>query len=161
MNSFILDSLNYYYGLKKIDPNLETKYTNELYDLMPIVYIKDKNKYIKKVYNMIGIYEKENNIFYWAWGTSIPKQEYIKTNKLITYAIHIETKSLQDIYIKKLLTSSQIKISNDSDLTILMAISCYLTKNNAIILKHNPDSNYINFYGIYDINDIDDNIDIS
>ena len=159
MNSFILDSLNYYYGLKKIDLNSETKFTNELYDLMPVLYIKESNKFIKKVYNIIGIYEIEKNIYHWAWSTNLPKQQYYMTNKLILHGINIETKNLQDIYIKKMLTSSEIKIFDDFQITILLAISCYLTKNHGII-AHNG-SNYNIFYGIYDIKDIKDNEEIN
>jgi hypothetical protein len=156
MNSFILDSLNYYYGLKKININSDIKYTDELFNLMPIIYIKENNKYIKKVYNIIGIFDKDNYIFNWAWSTNIEKYKYIKTNKLIIHGINIESKNLQDIYIKKILTTSQIKILNDLHLTILLAISSYLTKNNYVILKNNDKSNYIVFYGIYDINNDDD-----
>jgi hypothetical protein len=160
MNSFILDSLNYYYGLKKIDLNSDIKYTDELYNLMPLVYIKEDNKYIKKVYNIIAIFNKDNNIFYWAWGTNILKYKYIKTNKLILHGINIESKNLQDIYIKKLLTTSQIKIVNNSQITNLLAISCYLTKSNYVIAKDDYKSNYIVFYGFYDIKDDDEEIDI-
>ena len=156
MNSFILDSLNYYYNLKKIDTNLELKFTNELYNLMPILYIKESNKFIKKIYNIIGIYEIENNIFHWAWASNLPKQQYYMTNKLILHGINIDLKSLQDIYIKKLLTSSKIKIDNDFQLTILSAISCYLTKNHGFIV--NQYGNYSIFYGIYDIKDVDETI---
>ena len=159
MNSFILDSLNYYYGLKKIDINSDLKYTDELYNLMPLVYIKEDNKYIKKVYNIIAIFDKDNNIFYWAWGTNILKYKYIKTNKLILHGINIESKNLQDIYIKKILTSSEIKIFDDFQITILLAISCYLTKNHGMIGVHN--SNYHIFYGIYYIKDIKDNEEIN
>jgi len=156
MNSFILDSLNYYYGLKKININSDLKYTDELYNLMPLVYIKEDNKYIKKVYNIIAIFDKDNNIFYWAWGTNILKYKYIKTNKLILHGINIESKNLQDIYIKKLLTTSQIKIINNSQITILLAISSYLTKSNYVIAKDDYKSNYTVFYGFYDIKDEDE-----
>ena len=156
MNSFILDSLNYYYDLKKINLNSDIKYTDELYNLMPLVYIKENNKYIKKVYNIIGIFDKDNELFNWAWGTNILKYKYIKTNKLILHGINMESKNLQDIYIKKLLTTSQIKILNDSHLNILLAISSYLTKINYLITKVGDKSNYIVFYGIYDINEEDD-----
>ena len=155
MNSFILDSLNYYYGLKKITSS-DIKYTDEFYNLMPLVYIKENNKYIKKVYNIIGIIDKDNDIFYWAWGTNLLKHKYIKTNKLIIHGINMDSKNLQDIYIKKLLTTSQIKIFNQSQLILLFAIASYLTKNHYFVAKDGDTSNYTVFYGFYDIKDDDD-----
>ena len=58
-----------------------------------------------------------------------------------------------------MLTSSQIEIFDDFQITILLAISCYLTKNHGIIVEHK--SNYNIFYGIYDIKDIKDNEEIN
>ena len=156
MNSFILDSLNYYYGLKKININSDLKYTDELFNLMPLVYIKEDNKYIKKVYNIIGIFDKDNDFFYWAWGTNLLKYKYIKTSKLIIHGINMDSKNLQDIYIKKLLTTSQIKIYNQSQLILLFAIASYLTKNHYFFIKDGESSNYTVLYGFYDIKDEDD-----
>jgi hypothetical protein len=157
MNSLILDSLNYYYTLKKIDKKSEIKYTNEFYNLMPVLYITENNNYIKKVYNVIGIYDTENSIFHWAWSTNLKKHTHIKTDQLILHGVNIEGKNLLDMYIKKLLTSSQIFINNNFQITYIMAIACYLTKSNGFFVE--SESNYLIFYGFYDIKD-SENIEI-
>ena len=156
MNSYILDSLNYYNKLPQINNDDYIINNNEeFHNLMPVIYIKKSDKFIKKVYNIIGIFDIEKENFHWAWATTLNKHLYIKTNQLILHGINIETKTLQDIYLKKILTSSIIHIDNISQLEIIKAIACYLTKNNGIftIFSENQKekSQYITYYGYYDI----------
>jgi hypothetical protein len=149
MNSYILDSLNYFYNLNKINPN-DIKFSNEYHNLMPVVYIKES----KKVFNIIGIFDCEKEIFHWAWATSFKKHNYIKTNQLILHGINIDTNTIQDIYLKKILTSSFIKIDNSAHLNIILSISCYLTKTNGLLTisaNNDLESNYVTYYGYYDI----------
>jgi hypothetical protein len=149
MNSYILDSLNYFYKLPILDEN-DIEFSYEYHNLMPIFYIKKS----KKVYNIIGIFDLEKDIFHWAWATTLKKDLYIKTNQLILHGINIDTNTIQDIYLKKILTSSSIKIDNISQLNIIIAISCYLTKSNGIFTNfsdNNSDSHFVIYYGYYDI----------
>ena len=154
MNSFILDSLNYYNKLEKLDSSDFKWNKNELYNLMPVVYIKQNNIYIKNIYNIIGIIDMENNIFHWAWSTNLPKYEHIKSDKLISYGVNIESKTLLDTLIKKILTSSKINIVNEFQSIYIMAIATYLTKVDRIIVI--PNNNFMIYYGLYNINDDDD-----
>lgn len=151
MNSFILDSLNYFNKLEKLDSSDFKWNKNELYNLMPVVYIKQDNIYIKNIYNIIGIIDMENKIFYWAWSTNLPKHKHIKSNKLISYGVNIESKTLLDTLIKKILTSSKINIVNQFQLQYIIAIATYLTKVNRTI--YIPQGNFVLYYGLYNIKD--------
>jgi len=156
--SIIIDALNYYNNLninENINTNTDIKFTNELFNLIPTIYIKENDKFVKKVYNIIGIYNTENQVFTWAWATNIEKREHIKTNQLVLHAINMNNhKNLSEMYIKKILSSSSIKIESEYLLNIILAISNYLTKTNGTISFN--ESNCIIYYGLYDIQDIEE-----
>jgi len=155
MNSIILDALDYLYTINLINPNSEMKLTDKLHNLLPIVYIKDGDKFTKKVYNIIGYFSHEQNEFIWAWNTNIYKYLHTKTNQLILHGINIEPITMSDFYVKKLLTSSHIKTNNDNITEIIIALGCYLTKAHGFIVQLNSTINYSVFYVFYDIKDVE------
>jgi hypothetical protein len=154
MNSTILDSLDYFHSIKNISEN-EIKLTNELYNLLPIAYVKEGDKFVKKVYNLIGIYLEEQEEFLWAWNTNFYKYLHTKTNQLILHGINIEPINMDDFYLKKILTTGKIKTNNDYIITIIMALSCYLTKAHAYIFEGTKKENYASFFVFYDIKDVE------
>lgn len=155
MNSILLDALDYYYNLNKLDTNI--KYTKDIYNLLPVAYISENDKFVRKVYNFIGFYIYELGEFVWAWRTNINKIGHIKTNQLILHAINIEPVTLSDFFIKKLLTSSNIKITRENEfiLILIFAISCYLTKAHTYISERSDESNYMSFCVFYDVKDVE------
>ena len=153
MNSTILDSLDYYYSIKVFSDN-DLKLTDELHNLLPIAYIKDDDKFVKKVYNLIGIYLKEQEEFIWAWNTNLYKYLHTKTNQLILHGINIEPLTMNDFYIKKILTTSKINTKNDYLLIIIIALTCYLTKANAYAFGKS-DKYYDSIFVFYDIKEVE------
>ncbi len=154
MNSTILDSLDYLHSIKDITEN-DIKLTDELHNLLPIAYIKDGDKYVKKVYNLIGVYLEEQAEFIWAWNTNNYKYLCIKTNQLILHGINIEPLTMGDFYLKKILTTGKIKTNNYYILKIIMGIACYLTKAHGYIFEYDPNTNYAKFFVFYDIKDVE------
>jgi hypothetical protein len=154
MNSTILDSLDYLHSIKNISQN-EIKLTDELHNLLPVAYIKDGDRYVKKVYNLIGIYLRDQEEFTWAWNTNIYKYLHTKTNQLILHGINIEPLTMSDFYIKKILTTGKIKTDNDYVLKIIIALACYLTKAHAYLFENAEYTNYSSFFVFYDIKDVE------
>lgn len=154
MNSTILDSLDYLHSIKNIPYN-ELKLTDELHNLLPIAYIKQGDKFVKKVYNLIGVYLKEQEEFIWAWNTNIYKYFHAKTNQLILHGINIEPTTMGDFYLRKILTTGKIKTNNEYILKIIMGIACYLTKAHGYIFEHDSSHNYLRLFVFYDIKDVE------
>jgi hypothetical protein len=155
MNSTILDALDYFHSIKKIDPNTEIKFTDELHNLLPIVYIKEDDKFIKKVYNVIGYYSFDLEAFIWAWTANNHKYYHTKINQLILHGINIEPITMSDFYIKKILTTSIIETKDQKFIEIITALSCYLTKAHGFIFETFQTNNYYTFYVLYDIKDVE------
>ncbi len=154
MNSTILDSLDYLHSIKYINQN-DIKLTDNLHNLLPVAYIKEDDKFVKKVYNLIGIYLKEQEEFIWAWNTNIYKYLHTKTNQLILHGINIEPSTMGDFYVKKILTTGKIKTNNDYILKIIMSLGCYLTKAHGYHFENIPTANYAYFFVFYDIKDVE------
>jgi len=155
MNSTILDALDYFNTIKKIDPTTEMKFTDELHNLLPIVYIKEDDKFIKKVFNVIGYYSFDLEEFIWAWNTNIYKYLHTKTNQLILHGINIEPITMSDFYIKRILTNSSIQTKDNNFLEIIMALSCYLTKAHFYTFHNYAQDNHQTFYVFYDVKDVE------
>jgi hypothetical protein len=153
MNSTILDALDYFHSIKTVDTD-EIKYTAELHNLLPIAYIKEDGKFVKKVYNIIAFYSNDLEEFIWAWNTNIYKYLHTKTNQLILHGINIEPITMSDFYIKRILTSSSIQTKDDNFLEIIMALSCYLTKAHSYLLEKD-EKNHSIFYVFYDVKDVE------
>ena len=153
MNSTILDAFDY---LNSINNMEDIKLTEKLHNLLPVCYIKENNKYVKKVYNIIGFFSYDLEEFVWAWCTNISKFLHYKTNQIITHGINIEAITMSDFYIKKLLTSSNIKTKNDNIVQIILALGCYLTKAHSYSIKTPPDKNFAVFYVFYDIKEVEE-----
>ena len=156
MNSTILDALDYFYTIKRIEATTtEMNFTDELHNLLPIVYIKEDDKFIKKVYNIIGYYSFDLEEFIWAWNTNIDKYLHTKTNQLILHGINIEPITMSDFYIKRILTSSSIQTKDDNFLKIIYALSCYLTKAHSYTLVNVKNQNFQPLYLFYDVKDVE------
>ena len=156
MNSTVLDALDYLHTIKKINPSSEIKFTNELHNLLPIAYIKEDDKFVKKVYNVIGFYSFDLEQFIWAWNTNIYKYLHTKTNQLILHGINIEPITTSDFYIKRILTSSYIETKDEMFLKIIAALACYLTKAHGYIYEQHTDKqNYNILYVFYDVKDVE------
>lgn len=149
MDNIIITALNYYFDrLKPRDEaNTIIFHDNQIIDLMPTVTV---NGQLLK-YNNIGIFQINTNTFTWAWHLNILKRNYIKTKQLLTYYVNNETETLQDAYIKRLLTSSTINDINSTTITTIISLATYLTKADFIVIQENK--NILTFIGCYTIDD--------
>ncbi len=155
MNSTILDSLDYFYSIKEIISQ-DIKFTDKLHNLLPVAFIKEGDIYVKKVYNLIGLYNKEfihDDQFIWAWNTNIYKYLHTKTNQIILHGINMEALTISDFYIKKILTTGNIRKYHD--IIPVLALACYLTKAHAYTFRNFANTNYAEFYVFYDIKDVE------
>ena len=160
MNNLIIDSLNYYNNLEKKNMEMENiefidiELNEKIETLLPkIIYNSDKEKYIK-LYNIIGIYNIEYKVFYWAWYLNIKTEVKYFSIKLLqdiglTINPRIDNYNLSDFFKKKILTTPFFKIKDNIYLIIIIAIGCYLTNVDEFISISN--NNFITFIGLYDI----------
>jgi hypothetical protein len=151
MDNIILNSLDYFFERREKYNGIKNMIiSDEIYETMPIAIVNGT----RKKYNLIGI--TINGAFTWAWHLNISKQHYIKSKQLLFYAINKDIITLQDAYIKTLLTTDTHDITNDSEsktLLLIIALALYLTKSHSLIIHNDNDST--KFYGLYDINDTD------
>lgn len=146
MNNIIIDALDYFYP-RRLDSNIKFEVTSEIIETMPIAIINN----IKMKYNVLGIVT--NGDFIWAWHLNIPKNKFVKSKKLLLYAIEKEVVTLQDTYVKTILTTSKHilhKNKDDATFAIIVALSVYLTKAHHVYFYY-YNENYIEIYGLYEI----------
>jgi len=154
-NNIIIESLDYFFERREEFKNSRFNITDEISDLMPVAILHNNlNKTAKKMrYNMIGTINKHTNIFTWAWHLNIDKQKYIKTKQLLIYGINKDIRTLQDTFIKRILTESSMELSL-INMTLIISIALYLTKAHAMFTDINTNNDEINIYGLYDIDDL-------
>ena len=146
MNNIILDALDYFYS-KMLEGDVKFALTPEIIETMPIAIVNN----VKMKYNVLGVLNN-NGEFIWAWHLNIAKNKFIKSKKLLTYAIEKEVCTLQDAYIKTMLTTSKHAIRDYKDNTtfiILIALSIYLTKAHHVYFA--DIDGYKEIYGLYEI----------
>ena len=154
MNNLIIDSLNYYNNLKLLKIiDFEIIEDTTTYNLLPIMKIMTIDKKIEKAFNIIGIYNIEYNIFYWAWYLNIKYNRQLYSINLLFNCLHLnnnkEVFNLENFFKKKIISTPFFKIKDDIYLNLIVAIGCYLT-NVDYIYKH-VSNNIIIFIGIYNI----------
>ena len=147
MNNVIIDSLNYFYMNRPKKDQL-IHFNDEITDLFPTVIVDKKEP---KKYNLIGVLDINTKQFTWAWHLNIANRQYIKTKQLIFYAINKEPITLNDAYVKRLLTTSVIESIDINTLTIIIALSIYLTKADSYFTTAKNDVSTILYYGLYNI----------
>lgn len=143
MNNIILDAMDYFFP-KRLESGTTFDLTNEIIETMPIAIVNGT----KMRYNVLGIINLKKE-FIWAWYLNIAKNKYIKSKKLLTYAIEKEVCTLQDAYIKTMLTTGKQTIYNETSLIIMLSLATYLTKAHHVI-SHDIDG-YTEIYGLYEL----------
>lgn len=108
-------------------------------------------------YNIAGVFDSMNQV--WMWGWMIPDYrvteiEYVK--KLLDYGIKINPDILKEqltvdkLYLKSVLVNSRFLINDKSQIDIILAISCYLLKDNFDFVypvkKYLNKTNYIEIF---------------
>ena len=129
--------------------------TNSELDLQkPKMNFFDKNKKLlfKSNWEFAGTMYLDHNLWVWSWANPNTKKNetYIST-KLLRYGcdINIEDNSINEKFLKMILTNSRIAIKNKVSLDIIAYLALYLSKKDWIIfIKEN---NQLIFFFIYDI----------
>jgi len=151
MNSLLVEALDYYNNLNELK---NIKAINETHNLLPLCISTENNIVTKYIYNVIGVYDKDNMTFYWAWNINdnFLSNKHKITNNLVTYAIDMEIKTLGDIYFKKLLLSNKINIKSVFMLNECISIALYLMKATAYSIENN--NNYEIYASMHPIIDL-------
>jgi hypothetical protein len=97
-----------------------------------ITYL-NKNK--KFNYNVLGMFDKSNNVWFWGW--MMPMLYVNETNitkQILDYGLKINPSpvnqlSNEKLYIKTQLINSRFLLDNFFQLEIHLALSCYLVKD--------------------------------
>jgi hypothetical protein len=142
IDSTIRDSLEYYdKNREKYDVFFnKIKYlkfvdNNNLIDNI-IFYDSNKKVLLESSYEILGIYLPKSKLWKWSW--SIPtihkKYTYI-SRKILEYAFNLDY--ITELPLKSDLINSKIKIMNDLQLDIHIALSSYLGKKPVIFKFYN------------------------
>jgi maltodextrin utilization protein YvdJ len=140
-----MDALNYFFEKRKEFKDSNYQLLDEVSDLLPIVAINDT----KMKYNLLGTVNTKTKVFTWAWHLNFHRRNCIKTKQLLIYAINKDIVTLNDAYVKRVLTSSTIENVNGNTMILLVALSLYLTKADSMFSTENFKDDVINFYGLY------------
>lgn len=143
MNNIILDALDYFFP-KRLESGTTFKITSEIFETMPIAIVNGT----KMRYNVLGIINSKKE-FIWAWYLNIAKNKFVKSKKLLIYAIEKEVCTLQDAYIKTILTTGKQPVYDETNLIIMLSLATYLTKAHFVI-AHDIDG-YTEIYGLYEL----------
>jgi len=90
-------------------------------------YNSEKIKFFESRYEILSIFIPQTNIWKWSWSlpTAGKKNTFI-TRKILEYAFNLNPE--KDYLLKSTLINSKIKIINNIQLDIHLALSSYLSK---------------------------------
>lgn len=95
-------------------------------------YDKDKNLIFKSSYEIISVYIPSTSIWKWAWALpTAPKKSTSFSRKLLDYAFNLDTD--KEFLLRSTLINSKIKIINQTQLDIYLALTANLSKKPFIL----------------------------
>lgn len=89
----------------------------------------------KKEFEILSVYNTNKTTWSWAWELqNLPKNMYTKSLQLHNYGMsQINSNEANLAFIRKILISHEITITNPIDFDVILALSLYLTKSKYII----------------------------
>lgn len=100
-----------------------------------IFYDANHNKIFESLYEILSIYIPQTNIWKWSWSLpTAPKKHTFITRKILDYAFNLDHE--KDYLLKSTLINSKIKIINDIQLDIHIALSAKLSKKPFVFKFH-------------------------
>lgn len=124
----LLDKIHY---VRFEETNSEIKNNSKI-----IFFDKNKNKLLTSAMEYMAIYIPTTKTLKWAWSVpSFAKTHTELSRKLLNYAFNLEVEN--EMSLKSDLLNSKIKIQNDYQFDIQMAIASYLTKKTFIFKYYN------------------------
>jgi hypothetical protein len=101
-----------------------------------VFYDKNKNVLLKSSYEPLGIYIPKQQLWKWAWSVPTWHKKYtFISRKILDYAFNLDQK--KEYLLRSKLINSKIKIYNDLQLDIHIAISSYIGKQPLIFKFYN------------------------
>jgi hypothetical protein len=100
---------------------------------------KRLNLFVDETYYIIGVHDKNQNIWFNAWALTEfdndKRKQMTKSKELLNYALNIENdissvyNNIEKIIIKTILVNSKFYINEkETQLDVILSIICYLTK---------------------------------
>ena len=137
-SSIVVNALEYY------DTN-KIKYKNMLKDAYSYIFInstndttynriqfknKDNEIILDSRYEIVGVYNKKEQIWNWSWAIPQSKKYTVLTSrKLLEYGLDLPG---SELFLKTELITSRFQISNKIQLDLHIALASYLSKNPVI-----------------------------
>lgn len=101
-----------------------------------IFYDENKKILLESSYEIMGIYLPKNNMWKWAWSIpSIHKKYTFISRKILEYAFNLD--HTKEFPLRADLINSKIKINNELQLDIRIALSSYIGKQPLIFKFYN------------------------
>ena len=106
-------------------------------------YDKDKKYFFESAYEVLSVYLAKTETWKWSWSLpmTIKKQSFI-TRKILEYAFNLDSE--QDFLLKSTLINSKIKIKNNIQLDIHIALAANLCRKPFILKLFLPPPNQKN-----------------
>lgn len=123
-----------------------------------VIYEKNKKEIFKSKIQILGIYIPNHKLWKWGWSLFVTRKLNYLSKEVLKYALEINNINL--FFIREPLINSNIKIENELELDLLVAVGSYLTKQPMIKkfykmpYEDNEDEDYEE---VYDINVPEDN----
>lgn len=138
INFIIKNALNYYdmnqeNVIKLLSKIKYYSYIDNLNTLNQIIlYDKDFNILIKSSYEIVSVYNPNNNIWKWSWSIANLEKKYtIISRKILEYALNLDP--INENLLRSKLINSDLKILNKLQLDIYLALSSYISKKPFIL----------------------------
>lgn len=89
----------------------------------------------KKEFEILSVYNTNKTTWSWAWELqNLPKNMYTKSLQLHNYGMsQINSNETNLAFIRKILISHEITMTNPIDFDVILALSLYLTKSKYIV----------------------------
>jgi len=116
-------------------------------------FFNDNNKIYN--YEFLGYYDNQNGVWIWGWVLGDFNYKYTSQCRyLLDYGLKLEPKSatFEQSMIKGILVNSRIKIEEDNQLEVNLALYSYLIKDRIKFIYgnkkylDNTSNNYVTFY---------------
>ena len=109
-----------------------------------IFYDENKKILLESSYEIMGVFLPKSHVWKWSWSIpTIHKKYTFISRKILEYAFNLDHKT--ELPLRSDLINSKIKILNDLQLDIHIALSSYVGKQPLIFKFYNKFDDHLNF----------------
>ena len=154
MNKILLDALDSFF-IHDSDANFGNVRYNSENDKTNMATVQMVDGTIKSM-NVIALVSDNGRLFRWSWATNIEPNLFMKSKTLLNYAINMNSKTLGNAYIRRLLTTSEFQTSDDPNimsiqLVLLFSLSFTWLKCSAFHMMKTKEPGQHVYIGLNDI----------